>query len=118
MTSTTISHLPRARLTHAGGADIFTGAEHGDVPVSMFLVDAPPGEGPQLHRHPYPEVFAIHSGQALFQVDDEEVRATAGDVVIAPAGCAHRFTAAGEDNLQLTAIHAAPRMQTEWLTSD
>ena len=110
-------HVSRDRLAQAGGALMFTGAEHGDVPVSMFLVDAPPGEGPRPHRHPYPEVFVIHSGQAKFRLDGDEIRAGEGDIVIAPAGSAHRFTAIGHGNLRLTAIHTAPRMETEWLSS-
>ena len=27
--------------------------------VSLIVVDAPPGGGPRLHRHPYEEVFMV-----------------------------------------------------------
>ena len=30
---------------------------HVDAGVSIIVVDAPPGSGPKLHRHPYEEVF-------------------------------------------------------------
>ena len=33
---------------------VFIGADHGGVPLS-FLVEARPGSGPALHRHPYPQ---------------------------------------------------------------
>lgn len=97
-------------------ADIFNGQEHGNVPISMFLVHNRSGDGPELHRHPYPEVFVVNSGQARFELDGSAVTAAAGDVVIAPAGAAHRFTNSGLDELSMTCIHAAAEMQTEWLS--
>ena len=95
----------------------FIGAEHGGLPISLFLVDDRPGEGPLLHRHPYAEVFVVHAGEARFEIDDVGLTATAGDVLIAPAMSAHRFTNIGESQLRVTAIHIAPDMDTEWLQS-
>ncbi len=93
----------------------FIGADHGDLPISLFLVDAPGGSGPKLHRHPYPEIFVVEGGQAEFQVADAHLTARAGNILIAPAGAAHRFTSVGPEKLRLTAIHIAPMMATEWL---
>ncbi len=93
----------------------FIGAQHGGVPISLFLVDDGPGAGPLLHRHPYAEVFVVHAGKARFEIDDLRLTATAGDILIAPAMSAHRFTNTAEAQLQLTAIHTAPDMATEWL---
>lgn len=95
----------------------FVGAEHGDVPVSLFLVEAGPGSGPELHRHPYPEVFVLANGRAEFEVGGARLVAGAGDIVIAPAGAPHRFTSIGTDRLQLTAIHTASEMETDWLST-
>ena len=86
-------------------------------PISLFLVDDRPGAGPQLHRHPYPELFIVHAGQADFEVDGARLTATAGDILIAPAGAAHRFTNTGDDRLCITAIHTAATMDTEWLAT-
>jgi mannose-6-phosphate isomerase-like protein (cupin superfamily) len=36
--------------------------------------------------------------------------------VIAPTGVVHSFTATGQSDLRLTAIHPATRIETEWLT--
>jgi quercetin dioxygenase-like cupin family protein len=99
----------------AGGGDTFIGDDHGGVPISMFLVDSPPGDGPKLHRHPYAEVFVVHEGEAEFVLDDSAVNATGGDVVIAPPQAPHKFTNVGEGRLLMTAIHTAPAMDTEWL---
>jgi len=93
----------------------FIGADHGGVPISMFLVNDRPGAGPLLHRHPYAEVFVVQAGEARFEIDDLRLTATAGDILIAPAMSAHRFTNTGAAQLRVTAIHTAPDMDTEWL---
>lgn len=95
----------------------FVGAEHGDVPVSLFLVSARAGLGPRLHRHPYPEIFVVDAGQGEFQIGAGHLIAAPGDILIAPAGAPHRFASVGNEHLRLTAIHTAPAMDTEWLTS-
>jgi quercetin dioxygenase-like cupin family protein len=121
-TATTTTEVPMSQihfgadeLAGPGDARVFTGADHGDLPISLFMIDGRPGSGPGLHRHPYPELFVVHAGRAEFQVDGDRLQATAGELVVAPAGSAHRFTNLGSGQLRLTAIHAAARMQTEWL---
>ncbi len=105
----------RGDLPGSPEAHQFIGAEHGALPISLFLVDDRPGAGPLLHRHPYPELFIVHAGQAEFEIDGALLVATAGDILIAPAGTAHRFTNIGEERLCITAIHTAPNMDTDWL---
>lgn len=107
--------LRQSDLPGLPGAPRFIGAEHGGLPISLFLVDDRPGAGPSLHRHPYPELFIVHAGQAAFEIDDARLIATAGDILIAPAQTAHRFVNTGDDQLRVTAIHTAPTMDTEWL---
>jgi mannose-6-phosphate isomerase-like protein (cupin superfamily) len=102
-------------LSGAPGARQLIGAHHGRLPISLFLVDDGPGAGPLLHRHPYAEVFVVHAGEARFEIDELRLTASAGDILIAPAMSAHRFTNAGESQLRLTAIHTAPDMDTDWL---
>jgi mannose-6-phosphate isomerase-like protein (cupin superfamily) len=50
-------------------------------------------------------------------VDESEVQAGAGagDIVVAPAGTAHRFINSGSYRLKLTAIHHKANFVTEWL---
>jgi quercetin dioxygenase-like cupin family protein len=102
-------------LPHTGRAHAFHGHEHGDVPISMFLVHNEPGDGPELHRHPYSEIFVVNAGQARFELDGAELTAVAGDVVIAPPEAAHRFTNTGSGELSMTCIHTAAEMKSEWL---
>jgi quercetin dioxygenase-like cupin family protein len=92
----------------------FLGSEHG-AELTLILINAPTGHGPNLHRHPYEEIFVVHGGRGNFFVDGSRVEARAGDVVLAPAGTAHRFVNTGRSRLKLTAIHHAPRFTTEWI---
>ena len=96
----------------------FVGAEHGDVPFSVILVHSQPGVGPKVHRHPYPEVFIVESGQATFRIGDRSMVVEGGNVVVSPAGEAHGFVNSGIGELRLTAIHGAGRFATEWLEGD
>jgi quercetin dioxygenase-like cupin family protein len=105
--------IPAETLRISDTTHLLEGHDHG-AGVSFFLVDYPPGRGNGLHRHPYAEVFVVQSGRAEFTVADERVAAGDGDVVVVPAGTAHRFEAAG-DGLRMTCIHAAGVMESEWL---
>jgi mannose-6-phosphate isomerase-like protein (cupin superfamily) len=104
--------LPRTEHAHE-----FVGADHGDVPFSVILVHAPPGAGPRLHRHPYPEVFVVESGEASFQLGDDTLVVHGGQIVVGPANVPHGFTNTGTGPLHLTAIHGAAAFDTEWLTA-
>ena len=73
-------------LRQGGKTPVFEGYQHGDVPVSFFLVDAPQGGGPRLHRHSYAEVFVVQEGRATFTVGSETLEVTGGHVVIVPPG--------------------------------
>ncbi len=83
--------------------------------VSIIVVDAPPGSGPKLHRHPYEEVFVIQDGTVTFTAGDETIEATGGQVVVVPAGVAHKFTNSGTGRLRQVDIHASDQFVTEWL---
>jgi mannose-6-phosphate isomerase-like protein (cupin superfamily) len=98
-----------------GGAPFFEGADHGDVPATFFVVDAPPGAGPALHSHPYAEVFVLRDGRARFWVGDDVVDAHAGQIVVAPPDVPHRFVNSGSDPLRTVNIQPVARMVVDWL---
>ena len=85
--------------------------------VSFIVVDAPPGGGPKLHRHPYEEVFIVQEGVATFTVGDEQIEVQGGQVVVVPAGVAHKFVNSGEERLRQVDIHASERFVSEWLVN-
>ena len=95
----------------------FEGADHDDVGVSFFWVDAGPGRGPSLHTHEYPEVFIMLEGEATFRGPDGEVKVSAGDVVVVPPGEPHGFKASRDGSRQVN-IHASPRFVTQWLEQE
>ena len=104
-----LDDLPHSERSHS-----FVGADHGGVPVCVILVHTPPGAGPELHRHPYPEVFVLEAGEATFTVGEAKVVAHGGQIVIAPANEWHGFKNTGDGELRLTAIHTAAQFETEW----
>jgi mannose-6-phosphate isomerase-like protein (cupin superfamily) len=83
--------------------------------VSFIVVDAPPGGGPRLHRHPYEEVFVVQEGSATFTAGDETTEVEGGQVVVVPAGVPHKFMNSGTGRLRQVDIHASDRFVTEWL---
>jgi mannose-6-phosphate isomerase-like protein (cupin superfamily) len=91
----------------------FEGDAHG-AGLSFFLGDFPAGAGPRLHRHAYEETFVIEDGGATFTVDGETLDAAAGQVVVVPAGAAHRFVT-GERGCRFVSLHPAGRIAQEWL---
>ena len=94
-------------------SEIFNGHEHG-ASVSFFLNHPRPGAGPSLHRHPYEEIFIVEAGEATFTIGEETIEATAGDILVAPAGVPHKFVARTEGYRSVN-IHPVARMETEWL---
>jgi mannose-6-phosphate isomerase-like protein (cupin superfamily) len=101
--------LPWSRIARE-----LVGSEHG-AGVCLIFVDAQPGDGPSLHKHPYEEVFIMQEGRATFTLGEEEIEAGPGDILIAPAGTPHGFVNSGDGPLRQIDIHVSPRFSTEWL---
>jgi quercetin dioxygenase-like cupin family protein len=101
-------------LPDSGSSHRFDGSDH-SAPVSFFLVHSEPGEGPDLHVHPYAETFIVQEGQATFTVGDDSIEAHAGDIVVAPANVPHGFVNSGFGVLRSVNIHPVPEMETVWL---
>jgi mannose-6-phosphate isomerase-like protein (cupin superfamily) len=95
-------------------ANEFQGHRHG-AGVSIIVVDAPPGSGPRLHRHPYEEVFVVQEGSVTFTAGDEIIEARGGQVVVVPAGVAHKLVNSGTGRLRQIDILVSDRFVTEWL---
>jgi mannose-6-phosphate isomerase-like protein (cupin superfamily) len=102
--------LPSDEISH----DLI-GADHGGAGVSIIFVDAPLGGGPQLHNHPYEEIFIILEGEAKFVAGDRQLTAGAGEVVIVPPEMPHSFTSSGPGRLRQIDIHVNSTFITDWL---
>jgi mannose-6-phosphate isomerase-like protein (cupin superfamily) len=91
----------------------FVGAENGDVAASAYLVNAPSGRGPVLHRHPYDKIAFIQAGRACWTVDGTEFEAGPGEIVVVKAGEAHKFRSVGDTPLVQLDVHLGPRFVQE-----
>src|SRR4051812_36367887 len=107
--------INRDDLPFAGSSHELEGYLHGDVPASLFFFDGPPGSGPRLHRHPYPEIFLLQAGETTFIVGDDQFTATGGQILIAPARVPHKFTNTGNDRITSIDIHLSDHYIIEWL---
>jgi mannose-6-phosphate isomerase-like protein (cupin superfamily) len=112
-----MSVINRAELPFVGMSHEFVGENHG-VNISFFLVEAPPGRGPELHRHDYDEVIVVQEGRAVVTAGGEEREIKSGDIVVVPAGTPHKFVNAGDTVLRQIDIHASPKFVTEWLADE
>ena len=101
--------LPFSRIAHE-----FVGADH-DAGACLIFVDAPPGRGPGLHRHPYAEIFILQDGEGTFTADGAEQVVRAGELVIVPAGTPHKFTNSGDGQLRMISVQPSASFSTEWL---
>src|SRR2546429_5688468 len=106
--------IPSNQLPGGNSSRECEGKEYG-AGLTLILVNVETGHGPNLHRHPYEEIFVVHAGTGRFVVDEAVVHGSAGDIVVAPAGAAHRFINSGSDRLQLTAVHHNANFVTQWL---
>ena len=57
----------------------------------------------------------VQEGTATFTAGEERIQATSGQVVVVPAGVAHKFVNTGTGRLRQVDVHASGRFVTEWL---
>jgi mannose-6-phosphate isomerase-like protein (cupin superfamily) len=97
-----------------GGTVTFEGEPHGSG-VSFFLVNNEPGEGPDLHRHPYSETWIVRSGRARITADGEDIEVGPGDIAVVGPETPHKFKNMGPGRLDIICIHSSPRLIQEAL---
>jgi mannose-6-phosphate isomerase-like protein (cupin superfamily) len=95
------------------GTRRFVGREHG-AGISYFFVDAEPGDGPDLHWHPYTETWFVIEGVARITIGTETLEARAEDTATVPVGVWHGFKNAGEGRLRILCIHASDTIIQTW----
>jgi mannose-6-phosphate isomerase-like protein (cupin superfamily) len=98
----------------SGGTVTFEGEPYGSG-VSFFLVNNEPGEGPDLHKHPYSETWIVRSGNARITADGKDIEAGAGDIAVVGPETPHKFKNMGPDRLDIVCIHSSPRIIQEAL---
>ena len=58
--SNVVHILTKTDLVHSETAYEFEGHHYGNAGVSFIVIDAPPGSGPKLHKHPYATTPSAH----------------------------------------------------------
>ena len=101
--------IPIDDLRRSPTASLFQGKD--DVPVSIFVTKYHRGQGPDLHFHPYPEVFVVETGTATFTAGEEELTVSEGHIVVVPAETPHGFKGAGDDTLRVVSVHPSGTVQ-------
>lgn len=101
--------IPFEELKFSPTATLFEGGD--ELGVSIFVTNYERGKGPQLHKHPYPEIFVVHAGTAKFTVGGDELIVDAGNIVIAPPDTPHAFECAGDDTLRVVSVHPSGELQ-------
>jgi quercetin dioxygenase-like cupin family protein len=97
-----------AQLPFQGMSYEFVGEKEG-APISAYVVNAKPGQGPPLHTHPYVEVIFMIEGSATVTVGDETRDAPAGAIAVIPANTPHRFVNTGTTVLRQIDVHASSK---------
>jgi quercetin dioxygenase-like cupin family protein len=109
--------LKQHDLPLRGSSHNFVGADQGEVNISVFLFNGPPGSGPGPHRHPYDEVQFIQAGRGLWTVNGQDFEAGAGDILVIKAGEIHSFRCIGDVPLVQLDVHLSPRFIQENIES-
>jgi quercetin dioxygenase-like cupin family protein len=100
-------------LPFVGMSHQFIGADHGQVGISVYLVNSPPGRGTKLHRHPYDEIAYIIEGRVRWTLNGVEREGGPGDVLVVKAGEPHKFIAIGDAPLRQIDFHMNPEFVQE-----
>jgi quercetin dioxygenase-like cupin family protein len=103
MSFTNIEQLPFVGMSYE-----FHGDKEG-APISAYIVNAQPGQGPPLHTHPYVEVIFMLEGRATVTLGDETRELSPGAIAVVPANTPHRFVNSGEGVLRQIDVHASPK---------
>ena len=103
------SVTPIEDLRLSSRACLFQGQQ--EIPVSIFITEYQRGQGPDLHVHPYAEVFVVETGTAVFTAGDERLTVSGGNVVVVPQETPHGFKCDGDDTLRVVSVHPSPSVQ-------
>ena len=106
-------HVRQDQLPFQGMSHQFVGADNGAVGISAYFVNAPPGRGPRLHRHPYDKVVFVQEGRARWTINGQERDVGPGDILVVKAGEIHTFVNIGDAPLKQLDIHLGSRFLQE-----
>ena len=74
--------------------------------VAVYVHTHHPGEQADAHTHAEDHVLVMRSGTMRWSVEGQTVDATAGTVIVAPAGVPHSFEVIGDEPVNLLCIES------------
>lgn len=107
--------IRKQELPLIGSSYNFVGADHGDVAVSIYFLEARPGRGAPLHLHEYDEIITVQQGRSRMVVGEEIRETGAGDIVVVKARTPHGFVNIGDSVLKQVDIHVSSQFAQEAL---
>jgi mannose-6-phosphate isomerase-like protein (cupin superfamily) len=111
MTTTTTASVHSVEQFRVNPAVVLFEGEQDGVNASIYVTEFEPGDGPRLHRHPYPEVFLVEAGIARFEAGGRQLDVGPGNFVVVPPETAHRYENPGPGPLRVLSVH--PQGATE-----
>jgi mannose-6-phosphate isomerase-like protein (cupin superfamily) len=105
--------IRKTDLPFIGSSYNFVGADHADVAVSIYLIEAQPGRGAPLHIHEYDEIVIIQEGRSRLFVGNEIREAGPGDILVIKARTPHGFINIGEGVLKQVDVHLNPTFKQQ-----
>lgn len=100
--------IRKTDLPFIGSSYNFVGADHADVGVSIYLIEAQPGHGAPLHIHEYDEIVIIQEGRSRMVIGNETREVGTGDILVVKARTPHGFVNIGEGVLKQVDVHLNP----------
>ena len=100
--------IRKTDLPFIGSSYNFVGADHADVGVSLYLIEAQPGHGAPLHIHEYDEIVIIQEGRSRMVIGNETREVGTGDILVVKARTPHGFVNIGEGVLKQVDVHLNP----------
>jgi mannose-6-phosphate isomerase-like protein (cupin superfamily) len=92
-----------------------TAADTNGESLAIELELTPDGHVPGMHVHPRQEErFEVLEGRMMFRLGAKRIEAGPGDVVVVPAGRAHKF-ANGSDTKAVCRVEVTPALDMEQL---
>ena len=105
--------IRKTDLPFIGSSYNFVGADHADVGVSIYLIEAQPGRGAPLHFHEYDEIVIIQEGHSRLVVGNEIREVGPGDILVVKARTPHGFINIGEGILKQVDVHLNPTFKQQ-----
>jgi quercetin dioxygenase-like cupin family protein len=91
---------------------MLVGEDHG-LGMTLAVAAYPPGAETPAHRHLTGSAIVVIEGHGAFTVNDSEIKAGAGDIVVIPANAWHSFRNDGDEWLRLVGADQGARFEAE-----